>query len=62
MAAMDQYYSELSLIENVIHNWDPVKKTIIVIFLSQLISFIDNLFRSGCYYSLFAGNISYNQV
>lgn len=34
MAAMEQYYSELSLLENVIHNWDPIKKTIVVIFLS----------------------------
>lgn len=34
MMAMDKYYSELSLIENVLHNWDPIKKTIVVIFLS----------------------------
>lgn len=28
MAAMDQYHSDLSTIENVIHHWNPIKKTV----------------------------------
>ncbi|XP_043251741.1 hydrocephalus-inducing protein-like [Colletes gigas] len=28
MVAMDQYYSDLSAIENIIRNWNPIKKTV----------------------------------
>lgn len=59
MMAMDKYYSELSLIENVLHNWDPIKKTIVVYFYPYLnfVSIIRQRFIISC-----LGSISYNQV
>ena len=31
MTAMDQYYAELSSIEMIIRNWDPIKMTMVII-------------------------------
>lgn len=36
-ATMDRYYKDLSSIEAVIRNWDPIKKTIVILFSSLLI-------------------------
>lgn len=34
-AAMNRYYTDLSAIENVIRNWDPVKKSMVIPFFSS---------------------------
>lgn len=52
MTAMDQYYAELSSIEMMIRNWDPIKMTMVIILGSEEVcaNFWSEIFkRCGIY-------------